>query len=351
MKIRVVMCLKNEKYMSRILDYYENHYEKLERFDIHMFSSYDLAREYTETHTLDIFLMDDKYKDIELPMGNFLCVYLTEENSLDTLNGIKAISKYQKAEMLFGELFSFFAESVEDRQYKFTSDNAKLNLFQSSSGGSGCTAVSIAYACALAEQGKKVLYLNLENVPEQDVIFKGEGENDFSEVIYAVKSGSSNLAMKILSCMSQDKSGVYFIKSCKNILNMDEITPEDMKMLISTLKESCDFEYIVVDKDFGVGLRDVEVMKQAEKITFIVEANSMSQRKLVCITEALKIIDSQLQTDISERISIIFNKYKENQQIFLEGNCKILGGFPEYENKEIQQVVYYLSKMKMLKTW
>ena len=111
------------------------------------------------------------------------------------------------------------------------------------------------------------------------------------------------------------------------------------------------FDYIVVDKNFGVGLRDIEVMKQAEKITFIVEANSVSQRKFICITEALKIIDSQFQTDISERICIIFNKYKENQQIILDGNRKILGGFPEYEQKQIQQVVYYLSKMKILRTW
>lgn len=349
MKIRVVMCLNSEKHISRILEYYENHYDKIERFDIHMFSDYDLAREYVETHKLDIFLLDETYKNSEFIQGNYLCAYLVDENSVATLNGMKAIGKYQKAESFFGELFGYFADSVEDRQYKFTSDNAQMSLFQNASGGSGCTTVAIAYACALAEQRKKVLYLNLEHVSDQDNLFYSEGDNDFGEVIYAVKSGSGNCVVKILACVTQDKSGVYFIKSCRNILNMEEITEQDMENLLVTLKESCDFEYIVVDKDFGLSARDLAVMKQADAVTFVLEANDISQKKFIRITDAIKILDDQFQTDMIDQIAVIFNKYHERQRIILDPKWKVMGGFPEYENKNMQQIVHCLSKMKILR--
>ena len=236
MKIRVVVCLKNDKHIQRIMEYYENHYEKLEHFDLHMFSEYDLTKEYIQTHNLDIFLLDIKAKCEEPVKGKFLFAYLSEEKSLDMYEGEKAICKYQKAETLFQELFSSFAESLENKQYKFSSDSAKIYLFQNAGGGSGCTTVAMACAFAFAEQKKKVLYLNLEQTATLDEVFTSEGNSDFGDVIYAVKSDSDNQVVKILSCITQDKSGVFFIKPCRNILDREEITEEDMSLLISMQK-------------------------------------------------------------------------------------------------------------------
>lgn len=350
MKIRVVVCLKNDKHIQRIMEYYENHYEKLDHFDLHMFSEYNLAKEYIQTHNLDIFLLDTKAKCEEPVKGKFLFAYLSEEKSLDMYEGEKAICKYQKAETLFQELFSFFAESLENKQYKFSSDSAKIYLFQNAGGGSGCTTVAMACACAFAEQKKKVLYLNLEQTATLDEVFVSEGNSDFGDVIYAVKSDSDNQVVKILSCITQDKSGVFFIKPCRNILDREEITEEDMSLLISILRDSCDFEAIIIDKEFSLHRQNLEIMELADSITFVLEAKETCQKKFNQIADALLILEEQTDINFTDKTAVIFNKYNESQNIILNPGWKIKGGFPEYEHIGKRQIVQYISKMKAMKS-
>lgn len=349
MKIRVVLCTPDKKYLIRLQRYYESHYDKLDSFDIHMFSDEDLMEEYIQNHDVDILLTDEKSEiDISL-YDDLLCGYLVEDNSVETLYGKKAIGKYQKADNLFKEIFSFYADNNEaGKEYSFSSEPAKIYLFQNAGGGTGCTTVAMAYACAMAKKGKKVLYMNLELAGYLDHVFRSEKGMDFGEMLYLVKRNPGNLAMKLLAAITQDQSGVYFIKPSRNIPDMLEIKAQDMEILISTLKYSCDFEAIVIDKEAGLSEVDKTAAEHASDILFVLEASEICQYKFLRYMGGMKLMEEGSKNRTVSKVKIIFNKYRDNQQIFQGMDFEILGGIPYYHDMFMPEIIKNISRMQLL---
>lgn len=350
MKIKVVLCTENKKYVSRLLGYYESHYERLDSFDIHMFSDMELAEDYLKSHEIDVLLVDEN-SPLELSdYEDILGVYLVEDNSVDTLNGRKAIGKYQKADAFFKAIFSYYAEKNEaGREYRFSEEPARVYLFQNAGGGTGCTTMSMAYANAQAAEGKKVLYLNLELMGCVEHVYHAEDETDFGDILYMVKRNSSNLAMKLIASMAQDHTGVSFIKPSKNIPDILELTATDMEILLSTLKQSCSFDVIVVDKAPGLSALDRVSMDQASGIIFVLEASEISQRKFNRFVSGLELLDEHNKSRYASKIKIIFNKYRNAQEISPDISYEILGGIPFYENLGMTEIVRSISQMKLLR--
>ena len=349
MKIRVVLCTPNKKYPVRLQRYYESHYDKLEAFDLHMFSDENLMEDYLQNHDADVLLVDEKSEiDISL-YDNILCAYLVEDNSVDTFHGKNAIGKYQKVNMLFKEIFSFYADNNKaGKEYCFSSEQAKIYLFQNAGGGNGCTTVAMAYACAMAEKSKKVLYLNLELSGYVDHVFQAEKEIDFGDVLYMVKRNPENLAMKLMAAVTQDQSGVYFIKPSRNIPDMLEAGVQDMELLISTLERSCDFEIIVIDKAAGLSEIDKAVAGYASDIFFVLEATEISQHKFLRYVSSMKLMEEGAKNKSVSKIKIIFNKYKNSQQIFSDVNFEILGGIPYYDDMSMSEIIKNVSRMQLM---
>lgn len=350
MKIRVVLCTENKKYVSRLLGYYESHFNQLDSFDIHMFSDMGLAEEYLKSHEIDVLLVDEN-SSLELnDYADIIGIYLVDDSSVDTLNGRKAVGKYQKADSLFKAIFSYYAEKNQTgKEYRFSETPAKVYLFQNAGGGTGCTTVSMAYANALAEEGKKVLYLNLELMGCVRHIYHAEDGTDFGDILYMVKRNPDNLAMRLMSAITQDHTGVSFIKPSRNIPDMLELTNMDMEVLLSVLKKSCNFDVIIIDKSTGLSELDRVCMDQASCITFVLEASEISQKKFARYVSGLKLLDEHNKSGYGPKVKIMFNKYRENQQISSDISFEILGGIPFYENTGMKEIVHRISHMKLLK--
>ena len=119
MKIRTVICVKNEKYINSFLRYYETHYNELSMFDIHVFSDFTLAQQHIAANLTDFLLLDEDF-GIQLPVqGCSFCAYLVNDNAVDTVQDVKAIGKYQKVDNIFKTVLSCYAETIEDKEYNF----------------------------------------------------------------------------------------------------------------------------------------------------------------------------------------------------------------------------------------
>lgn len=348
MKIKVAIYSEDKKYIEKLLQYYELHQETLDMYDIHMFSNQEKLTCYLESNQVDVLLSDEKC-DMELTeYADLLCAYLVGDNSVHSVNGIPAIGKYQKADNIFRDIFSYFAEKNQTGvEYNFSNSDVTTRaiMFYHAAGGTGCSTVAAAYAMHLASNGKKVFYLNLELTGASELFFKAEGKNNFSEVIYSVKSRNGNLPMKLLACAVTDRRGVSFVNSSSSP-DMLELTSEDTALLIDTLKHSCDFEYLIIDTDPGMDDKTRIVMEHADTVLFITEATEASRIKCDRCINGLRLLDSLNKTKYASKVKVIYNKYREYQEIQMD-TAEIVGGIPVYENMSAEDVAAAISGIKI----
>lgn len=349
MKIKVVIYSDDKKYIEKLLQYYELHQETLDMYDIHVFSNQEKLISYLESNQVDVLLSDEK-SGMELTgYTNLLCAYLAGDNSVRSVNGIPAIGKYQKADNIFRDIFNCFAEKNQTGvEYSFSNSDVKTRtlMFYHAAGGTGCSTVAAAYAMYLASNGKKVFYLNLELTGASETFFKAEGKKNFSEVIYSLKSRNENFPMKLMTCAVTDRRGVSFVNSSTSSPDMLELTSEDTALLLDALKHSCDFEYLIIDTDPGMDDKIRTVMEHADTVLFVAEATEACRIKYDRCINGLRLLDSLNKTKYASKVKVIYNKYKEFQEIQM-GAAEIVGGIPVYENMSAEDIAAAISGIKI----
>ena len=221
-------------------------------------------------------------------------------------------------------------------------------VITSGKGGVGKTTTTANLGAALAMQGKKVLYLNVERFGSSDRFFAAEGQFDMSDVIFAIKSKKSNLSLKLESCVKVDPRGVHFYSETKNAMDMLELKNEECIQLISELKISGTYEYIILDVDFMVGKEMTDLYRHCSRVIWIGDGSEISNGKLVRAYQVVSTIEASLDEQLTSMMCLIYNKFSNKTSTVVEGiEIRNIGGVPRFEHASTQQVMIHLASMDM----
>ena len=200
----------------------------------------------------------------------------------------------------------------------------------------------------LLAQKENVLYLNLEKYGSADMFFSGQGQFGMSDIIFALKSKKTNLALKLESCVKRDPSGVYFFSQARVALDMIEMNADDTLRLLAELKASGEYDYIVLDMDFGIDKDMLKIYRQAQEIVLVGDGSLESNTKIERAHAALMIVEENADAPLTSRMSFVYNKVgsKTGHTLNAEG-LKMLGGAPRYARAEVQQVIEQLAAMDL----
>ncbi len=268
---------------------------------------------------------------------------------IDTLRNERAICKFQKADLIYKQILSVYSEKASSiTGFKMSGDEGQIIAFCSASGGVGSSTMAAACAMHFAKKEHKVLYLNLEKFGSSDMFFSGQGQFDMSDIIFALKSKKTNLPMKLESCVKQDPCGVFFYSQAKIALDMMELNTEDTLRLISELKLMGEYDYIILDMDFGIDKDTLKVFRQAQSIVLVGDGSVGSNTKTERAYTAISAMEANADAPLTNRMSFVYDKVssKSGQSINATG-LKILGGAPRYSGAGERQIVEQLSSMEV----
>lgn len=346
MKIKLAILEKDTGYLQRIVSAFSSRYA--DKFEIYSFTDETIAMETLNNAKIDVLVASDLF-DIDISKLPKRCsfAYFVEAADVETVNGQRAICKFQKADLIYKQILSTFSENAGSISgLRFDSDSTTIISFCSVSGGVGSSSMASACAIHFATQGKKVLYLNLEKYGSADLFFTGEGQFDMSDIIYALKSKKTNLSMKLESCAKQDSTGVYFYSQSKIALDMLELSTDDVLRMLSEIKISGSYDYIILDMDFTMDRKEIEVFKQAHAVIWVGDGSEISNAKIFRAYTALTTIEQNSDTPIHNRISLIYNKFSNKTGKSIdEIGLKSLGGAPRYEHASTKDVVKQLATL------
>lgn len=348
MKIKLAILEKDKSYLSRIVSVFGTKYA--DKFEIYSFTDQEVALSNLNTAKIDVLVAGDSF-DIDVAKLPARCgfAYLVDSVDIDMVNNQRAICKFQKADLIYKQILSVYSEKASSiTGFKMNSDEGKIILFCSPSGGVGCSTAAAACAMHMAAAGKKTLYLNLEKFGSSDLFFSGEGLFDMSDLIFALKSKKANLHLKLESCVKQDACGVHFYSQPKVALDMMELSTDEILRLLSEIQLMGEYAYIVIDADFSLNKDALKLYREARDIVLVGDGSELSNSKIRRAYEALSIMEQSADAPLMNRMSFMYNKAssKTGQTIEVQG-LREIGGAPKYERATTAQILAQLAPMDL----
>lgn len=339
MKIKLALLDNDINYLNRIVSALNTKYP--DKFEIYSFTIADSAINNLILKKIDVFIANVCFEidiaDIPAECG---FAYLSDNIGVDTINGQRAISKFQKVDLIYRQILSIYSEKATNiTGFADENGNGKIIVFSSPYGGAGTSTIAAACAVHLAASNKKVLYLNLEKFGGADNYFSAEGQFDLSDVIFALKSKKSNLAVKMESCVKQEANGVYFYSQPKMALDMMELSYSDMIQLLNEIKISGEYEYILVDIDFSFGKEAMELYKLSRSWVWVSDGTSSGNMKTKRAYAALAVWDQNNNTRMCDRLLLVYNKYDKHSSMIEEVGDRSVGIIPYSDILKTKQVI------------
>ncbi len=346
MKIKLAILEKDRSYLNRIVTAFGIKYS--DRLEVYSFTDSIVAMQALEEVKIDLLVASEEF-DIDIKRIQKRCIfaYFVDSPDIDMLNNQRVICKFQKVDLIYKQILNIYSEEAGqvDRP-KFDNDDCKLIAFASPSGGTGSSTMAAACALHFAKQGKKTLYLNLEKYGSSDSFFSAEGQFDMSDIIFALKSKKANLSMKLESCVKQDYSGVYFFSQTKVALDMLELDSEDILHLISELKLTGSYDYIVLDTEFQLDKGYLDTFRQVHSIVVVGDGSEISNIKIFRGYNALITKEQDSESSIANRMVLMYNKFSNKNSRALDNiELKNIGGAPRYEHATTEQILNQLSTL------
>lgn len=344
MKIRVGILDQDPIYISRLIRYFTTYY--IDKVEVSAFYDQEKFLEFIQHTKIDVFLASPGLvsEDIDLPR-TIIMAYLSESSQAQSMNDIKVVYKYQKAELLYREILGLYAELDQKTAYKEAGDVSPLYLFMGASGGTGTTTMAIACAIRLASCGKKVLYLNLEENGVIAPVLQGEGNETMSDVLYAVKSNHSNLVLKLESMVRKNEQGVYFYEPFPLTLDAHEMTEKDLAEILDTIVVYLLYDYVIVDSESSVFWKRNLLMKYAKRIFIVNDGAEISNLKLNKILQELMIRDENEEERTMAKVRILYNRYtNRSRDVDTQYQEIVYGRINEIENSASKRVVEDISR-------
>ena len=344
--IKLLIFDADKEYANNLSDFLVHNFSQY--FNVCQCSSKSEIGLVIDTFSPDIMTVSDDLYEYSSSIFNKKIAVLS--NGMHQNVGCASIYKYKNANNIAGDLMGLvdFNVYVDSDNY---SDTSVIMLY-SAAGGSGKTTLALLLAQAYADQAKKVFYLNLEGYHSTTLFLKGQSSSNFSQVLYYLKNGDINLASRVRTLRSIDEStNIYYFEPSKNIMDTSELDATDIKLLIKAIKDSDQYDFIIIDSPSIINSSSVTLLKESNKVVLISTGTNISLHKTeTFLTFIDKIANSEHQEHTRDKIYLVCNKidYKDeflhkvkhiyNSQIAcviptiddLESNLLNLGKFQKY---------------------
>lgn len=345
MKIKVAIFDWDEVYLHALEKHFRLHYGN--QIELYVTSQLEILLGILQERHIDVVCLGERNVYAKNSMDGQLLLILAENNQTQEIEGVSSIGKYQKAENIFYGIWNFCKENTNGTEN--FGDEKQCVVFTSVAGGVGTSTCAAAYAINESKNGKKVLYLDLNETTNINQFFCGSGECDLSDVIYAVKKGR-DLNLKLMAYVRHDESGVDFFAPAKYVLDMIEMTDQDAIQIFQVCARLDGYDVLVVDMKNYFRPYQIEIMKQSTKLRVVSDGSKSANEKVYQMLQALQIYERQENINLIGKTGLIYNGFSsKNGNVIDNLGVPMLAGIRKIVNAQERRIADAISQMQEIK--
>jgi len=283
-----------------------------------------IIKSFSHQNTLEQFLQSDQKIDILLASPHLIphqskkhpytVIHLIEEQMTANQAYGKGIFKYQPLHQIISQILEIYLENKQEERF-FSSNKSKTKIISvySPVGGSGKTTVCLNLAKQLADQQQNVLYLNLETIASLEVFFPIVGSYDFSKILYYLKANSKQLQSKLEGLKKVDPvNKINYFEPVANLQEMQEMTGEDLRLLLDILLHMEIYQYVVIDLEASLQPRIKSALIHSDDILWLLFDDLQSIHKTNRVFEDFQREGKERADDLKKKVRFVMNKFLGN---------------------------------------
>lgn len=260
---------------------------------------------------VNVFILAGEFYEFRTRLESMgaVCILL-DDGRTGITEDILRIRKYKRADEIIKDIIAKCAS--EDAHSENTDIRRETCFFSvvSPSGGVGKTVIALGICLYLTYIGKKVLYINLENMPSTPAFFRVSEENSITHLLMGIKGNAADLAERVKKYSLQDRqSGVSYFSPAVNNLDMEELGPEGMGHLLKSIKKSGAFDFAVADMQSGFTFGNMAAMSFCDYTFCVVVQDDMNKVRIPSWLDSIKKAESRYNFHIIDKMKFVINKY------------------------------------------
>ena len=339
MKIRLGLMESNQRYTDKLSAFFNAHYSS--EIQIFTFSSYETLENFLKDKRIDVLLADPVLlpENARLPESIALA-YFADAQDVESIRDTRAVCRYQKADLIFKEVLDLFSELDKKVVYSGGESETNVILFKGAAGGVGTSTAAIACAVSLASAGRNVLYLNLQENGVNAPMLEGEGIATLSDVLYAIKSRSANISLKLESMVRRDATGVCFYEPYSVVLDARESVKDNIVTFVDSLLRSGSYEYLVIDVDPVTRDYTDYLYSKARQYFIVSDGTEIANSKLVREVFSLSLTDDKSDRRLLARTAVLYSIFGSgSSEVELTPQIPVFGHIMKYSGGTTKQVM------------
>lgn len=307
-KINLVIFDYDNEYIESLSQLFNKKYYKY--FKIEAINNYkQFENIISEGKKIDILLVNEAVKN-EVSNLNFIksIIYLTEKRSTQDIDS-NIIYKYQSGQSIFNSIKRICKAINKDIEFEDIYDDSYLISIFSPVGGVGKTSIAISLCEKMISYGKKVLYLNMEELNCMPIFFESNSKDkNISDLFYNINEDEDCIKKIISEIINRGKNGLWYINPHNSIFDLAELTPENFINAINYLKRYSECDYIIVDLGCLFSSIYSSLIQMSDKTLLIMQQSNVALQK---ISSLLK------QIEDLEKVNLVVNKYVKEKKLEL----------------------------------
>lgn len=273
------------------------------------FSSLDRLKEYGDSHSIEILLVDERSRSAvgDVKAKQIMVLNdgeITEEKKAREL--IPVIYKFQSGDCIMREVLASYCGCSLEPALAFMGARATVVGVYSPINRCQKSALALVIAQLLSRE-ERVLYLNLEEYSGFSRLICSEYSWTLSDVLYLYQQGQYNWVK--LKSMISNWGNMDYIPPVRYGEDLSQVDPEDMAHLIDRIAREGGYKKIVVDVG-QMGRGALSLLSICDAVYMPVKDDLVSMAKLEEFEEYLGEAD---QTDVKGRIQRL--KLPENSTV------------------------------------
>ena len=295
-------------YANRLMDYLKR--KQVKPLQVRVFTNSNSLKDFAGQNPVHILLINEKLPVEELKQDTIKNICLLAENAYSTGEGAyPVIYKYQSAESILKELFTYFPLAKTQERTNNYSENNKNVICVCSLGEE---VLRQLFSYSLAKQYstlKKTLYINLNVLQVISRLSGYRTENDLSEFIYYLKQNNPNLVNKMTDSIVP-KDTLHYMEGVFFGPDLFELTEEDIVVWLKVLRMDTEYEVILFDVGcyFQAAL---ELLRNSSQVLWLLGDSHWEQLKYDTFKEQL---DWSGNGEILQKITVVPLSNEENSQ-------------------------------------
>lgn len=295
---RFAICDRDQEYLKMLQAYL------LKRnptdFTVLIFDTINKALEASKEEPFEILLIGEEIYDTNVTKIDAAKVYILQEDGTKEITGYCTVAKYQSMERMIAQVLAEFA--LDDNcttTNRCSKNKTSLISFYAPDRQKGQSVAALCTAELLADEGHRVLYINLLPFSGFEELMQTSYESDITDFMYFVLNHSDKLSYK-LDSLKRCIHSVDYLPPALDYADLHAIGREEWEQFLNLLLYNSDYDWIILDlSEVCQGFYDM--LEKSETIYLLTDNTTIYAQAM--LTHFKKLLQAKEHTKILQQIT------------------------------------------------